>query len=127
MTTNNQQKSVYDSLQQQQQINVHQIYEEKHYQPVIRLKSIEFIAPQELDYIDCERNDHEVTNCHVVKRILHILKYYQEHKNVQMFEYITSLDNYSVPTFMEDWYQAKKNHFANMNDTTWTNNIDIKC
>eukprot|EP01084_Bolivina_argentea_P290794 499621_1 len=98
-------------------------------------KISQFVEPRNSDYTDCQRNDHNVKNCPLMKRILHLLSYYhqqqqQKHHNIQMYEYLDKL-HYNFPTFMEDWHQAKNNHFKenrDENDGDWIKQkMNIKC
>eukprot|EP01084_Bolivina_argentea_P147926 258744_1 len=69
-----------------------------------------------INYIDCsQRNDnHDMKDCNIVKRICHLLSYYQHYKRnvakANFCEYISYLKNYDIPTMMEDWHQCKNNH-----------------
>eukprot|EP01084_Bolivina_argentea_P083742 151608_1 len=91
----------------------------------------EFVKANNSDYIDCQNkqiNDHRIEDCKVMKRIAHLLKYYQQNPHVDMYEYLSSLKNYDVPTFMEDWYQCKRKHFTTKEDFMWfKNNQFINC
>eukprot|EP01084_Bolivina_argentea_P171867 297744_1 len=45
-----------------------------------------------------------------------------------MYEYISSLPNYNISTFMEDWYQAKNHHLRGKDCINWIqNNTNIRC
>eukprot|EP01084_Bolivina_argentea_P021026 39052_1 len=89
---------------------------------------IPFVEPRESDYIDCKTNNHTVNNCNVMTRILHLLTYYQQHSKMEIYEYVTCLKNYDVPTFMEDWHQTKNNHLRVENAINWVNNgINLEC
>eukprot|EP01084_Bolivina_argentea_P176911 306052_1 len=88
----------------------------------------EFIAPHHVEYIDCEINTHHVQDCNVLKRITHLLEYYQDNQNTQLYDYLSSLENYDFPTFMEDWYQMKKTHLKDSDNINWIrSNISIQC
>eukprot|EP01084_Bolivina_argentea_P083741 151607_1 len=92
----------------------------------------EFVKANNSDYIDCQNkqiNDHRIEDCKVMKRIAHLLKYYQQNPHVDMYEYLSSLKNYDVPTFMEDWYQTKNNHLRdNEHDVEWVvQNMNLQC
>eukprot|EP01084_Bolivina_argentea_P205108 350434_1 len=120
-----------------QQHDTEQKYEEREYRfdltsSEIETQShstlVEIIELNESSYIDCEMNGHGIDNCKVMKRILHLLVHYQQNENVNMYEYISSLKNYDVPTFMEDWYQVKKNHLRNTFDVNWIHNFsNVSC
>eukprot|EP01084_Bolivina_argentea_P185049 319142_1 len=87
-----------------------------------------FTQPQASDYIDCIRGEHNVANCNVAKRIVHLLQYYNQSKTISVYDYISSLKHYSVPKFMEDWHQCKTNHFKNQRDYAFCKSqIQIKC
>eukprot|EP01084_Bolivina_argentea_P179935 310887_1 len=101
---------------------------------------IEFVEPLVSDYQCCKDGDHEAQNCNVLRRILHLLTFCQQHQmdkrtHTQIYEYISSLKNYDVPTFMEDWYQIKNNHLRGKNGVNWLhwirnsqdNECDIEC
>eukprot|EP01084_Bolivina_argentea_P298520 514435_1 len=89
---------------------------------------VKFVQYRVSDYIDCQTKDHSVENCNVMQRILHLLIYYQQHPQVEMYDYLTLLDNYDIPTFLEDWHQAKNNHLRGKDGIAWVNNsINIKC
>eukprot|EP01084_Bolivina_argentea_P127397 225323_1 len=94
-----------------------------------------FIAPQASDYVDCKSTDHKGTDCAILKRIIFLLKYYDKQQKLKnysttssaIYEYISSLPNYDVPAFMEDWYQCKKNHLTNTNDMHLVINSLVNC
>eukprot|EP01084_Bolivina_argentea_P022254 41359_1 len=109
-----------EEYEEQKQYNLHQT--EIKYS---RAK-IEFIEPTDSDYLHCETNSHEVEKCSVVKRIIHLLHYQQQ--NLQVYEYLTSLPKYDLPTFMEDWHQVKKHHIRGKNEgVRIRNNMGIEC
>eukprot|EP01084_Bolivina_argentea_P150824 263342_1 len=66
---------------------------------------IQFVAPRESDYIDCQNIGQDIDKCNVIKRIIWLLIYYQHNKNANMYEYMSS-NSYGIHIFMEDWYQA---------------------
>eukprot|EP01084_Bolivina_argentea_P091701 165054_1 len=91
---------------------------------------IDFIPPRESDYIDCQNNKtHNLKDCNLVKRIMHLLTFRQQHqKNAQIYEYLSSMKNYDVATFMEDWYQVKNNHLRDDEGIDWIkHNANIQC
>eukprot|EP01084_Bolivina_argentea_P208878 355948_1 len=96
-----------------------------------------FIIPKSDDYI-CS----EITNCNTIKRIVHLCNHFKsaltDNKTniLPIYEYISSLSNYNVAQFMEDWYHSKTAHFKTENDykhiqnnihTDCLNNIDTEC
>eukprot|EP01084_Bolivina_argentea_P253225 425295_1 len=93
---------------------------------------IHFTQPQESDYVECQRHDHQIQNCNVIKRIIYLLTYYQQYpskyQHPQLYEYFTSLQKYDVPTFLEDCHQAKNNHLTEQNDVAWMiKSMGINC
>eukprot|EP01084_Bolivina_argentea_P238893 401392_1 len=82
--------------------------------------STDFISPQVDDYMNC---DCEIQKCNAIQRIIHLLEHYKhsqyqlglyngnENKMILLYEYIMSLNKYSIPMFMEDWYHSKTHHF----------------
>eukprot|EP01084_Bolivina_argentea_P010476 19507_1 len=89
-------------------------FEEEKYEHLKEKQShqrFELVQPKEGDYIDCHDNAHQSKDCNVLKRILHLLCRYQDHDD--MYEYLSSLKDYDLPTFLEDWHQAKNNHLRN--------------
>eukprot|EP01084_Bolivina_argentea_P024976 46480_1 len=95
--------------------------------------SNEFVEYRNSDYIECKNKNHDIENCNVMKRILHVFKYYNEHKafkRIQICEFLLSLKNYDIPRFMEDWQQLKINHLNDNDDETLEviqNNTHISC
>eukprot|EP01084_Bolivina_argentea_P103615 185578_1 len=88
-------------------------HEPQQYKANIRIgqeTEIKFVQHRESDYIECQNNDHEIENCNVIKRLIHLLMYHQQHQDTQIYEYFASLKNYNISTFMEDWHQVKKHH-----------------
>eukprot|EP01084_Bolivina_argentea_P087418 157887_1 len=85
---------------------------------------IPFVEPQVDDYLQC---DIAIKKCSVVKRIIHVMQYqnrlqiksHDNKQNIPLYEYITTLPNYTVPTFMEDWYHTKTQHFKQDVDYKW--------
>eukprot|EP01084_Bolivina_argentea_P282598 483758_1 len=94
---------------------------------------LHFTEPRESDYIDCQGDDHKIETCNIIKRITHLLTYYQQQQQYrksrpQIHEYLSSLQNYDVPTFMEDWHQVQNNHLRYQDDVTWIiKSININC
>eukprot|EP01084_Bolivina_argentea_P020369 37868_1 len=89
---------------------------------------INFVQPLQSDYIDCQDSEHEATNCNVMKRIVFVLRHYHQHPNDPIYEYLSSLKNYNVSTFLEDWHQTKKNHLRGEDDVSWIKDaINIQC
>eukprot|EP01084_Bolivina_argentea_P257107 433081_1 len=87
-----------------------------------------FVEYHERDYMDCQTANHQFAACNAAKRILHVLNHYQQHKNVQMHEYVLSLKNYNFHMFMEDWHQITKNHLRGKDGINWiTGIIDMQC
>eukprot|EP01084_Bolivina_argentea_P054343 99694_1 len=82
--------------------------------------------PKGCDYGAC---DGDITKCNSIQRITYLLQYYDEfqesnnHVTIEqtapLYEYISSMKNYSVPWFMEDWYHSKTKHFKQKNDYAW--------
>eukprot|EP01084_Bolivina_argentea_P316135 547913_1 len=93
------------------------------------MKVQSFVKPRIADYLN---DNHTIENCNVIKRVLHLLSYYQrikQHENINIYEYLTSLQNYDISTFLEDWHQAKNNHFLrHKDDIEWfKSQIDTTC
>eukprot|EP01084_Bolivina_argentea_P225578 381171_1 len=85
-----------------------------------------FPSPEISDYIECQNEDHDISSCNVVQRIIHLLTVYQQYhlqltssSTTSIYEYLLSLKKYDVSRFMEDWYQVKKNHLKNEEDKAW--------
>eukprot|EP01084_Bolivina_argentea_P127396 225322_1 len=98
----------------------------------IAASSIEFIIPRESDDVDCKSKDHNATDCNTMKRIIFLLKYYEQQQqalknnsinSMPIYDYVSSLENYDVPTLMDDWYRCKKNHLKGKDDRDWIINI----
>eukprot|EP01084_Bolivina_argentea_P290447 498910_1 len=84
-----------------QKLEIEEEYKFKPYEASQKFHSkikIEFVEPREVDYIDCQSNGHDVEDCNVMKRILHLLSYYQQNQNVCN---VTELDTtkYNPQTF----------------------------
>eukprot|EP01084_Bolivina_argentea_P168040 291508_1 len=93
----------------------------------------DFIEPRIDDYSRCSGN---ITQCHAMQRIIHLLKYYkhaQENGNgetVFLYEYIASLNEYNMSVFMEDWHHSKTRHFNSESDHDYKwlkNDQNINC
>eukprot|EP01083_Nonionella_stella_P270838 917363_1 len=86
--------------------------------------------------LDFSCDDH-IANCEAIKRIVRVLEFYKSHQTtllnneesvIPLFEHISSVKNYGISMFMEDWYQCKKNHFKTPNDIQHFQSIEaIKC
>eukprot|EP01084_Bolivina_argentea_P054344 99695_1 len=93
---------------------------------VIQLNVVkqDFMQPIVNDYDVC---DNDIVKCNAMQRIMHLLQYYDQFKEssnhaertVPLYEYISSMDNYSISTFMQDWYHSKTKHFKQEKDYTW--------
>eukprot|EP01084_Bolivina_argentea_P048384 89163_1 len=94
-----------------------------------------YVEPREDDYTRCKG---DISKCNAVNRVVHLLHYYksmikqnmqQENDSfINIFEYIMTLQNYSISKFMEDWYQCKKNHLKTEHDVSWfVGNNQINC
>ena len=74
----------------------------------------EFVYPQKSDYIECAMNNHDISNCNVMKRISHFLQFYEEQQfvdeSISIYDHMQSLDGYDISQFSEDWYQIKIHH-----------------
>eukprot|EP01084_Bolivina_argentea_P091329 164421_1 len=98
------------------------------------INTTDFVSPRITDYMNC---CDDILKCNAVQRIIHLLEEYNRRQKalenshdptVCMYEYITSLQHYSVSTFMEDWYHTKTKHFKTENDyCIFTNNQQINC
>eukprot|EP01084_Bolivina_argentea_P046677 85960_1 len=87
-----------------------------------------FVSPTESDYIDCQHTYHNINNCNVISRILTLLIHYQQNENTDMYGYMSSFNNYTIHTFMDDWHHAKNNHLREeKNVITIRNNVNIAC
>eukprot|EP01084_Bolivina_argentea_P150757 263242_1 len=64
-------------------------------------KITEFVQPRRSDYIDCKIKYHQIDNCNIVNRVVHLMIWYHQHENVNIYEYMCSLKNYNISTFME--------------------------
>eukprot|EP01084_Bolivina_argentea_P165420 287386_1 len=114
-----QQASAYLKLQSESSSNI--VYDDyKH-----RNEKIGFIQHHVNDYIKCEE---DITGCNAVKRIIHLLEFYDQNQKtlkytnndiVLLYEYISSLTEYAMSTFMEDWYHCKTKHLKSENDYKW--------
>eukprot|EP01084_Bolivina_argentea_P304144 525189_1 len=92
-----------------------------------------FVEVRDDDYL-CNG---DITKCNAIKRVIHLLEYYKTYQIklmenevsvFPMYEYITSsLKNYSVGMFLEDWHQCKKNHFKTESDIEYFTNIEEIC
>eukprot|EP01084_Bolivina_argentea_P107591 192368_1 len=96
------------------------------------LKQIcEFKKPQNSDFTTCNNEEHDVSKCDVVQRIVHMLNYYdqQQRKTSNIYEYLSSLTKYDLATFMDDWYLTKNNHLVMESHMDWmrTNVSNIHC
>eukprot|EP01084_Bolivina_argentea_P291637 501248_1 len=97
---------------------------------------INFVVPRVDDYMNC---NHDISKCNAISRIVHLLGYYKSCESKQLseseneeiiplHEYISSLNKYTISTFMEDWYHSKTIHFKKDNDFKWfQNNEQSKC
>eukprot|EP01084_Bolivina_argentea_P077126 139829_1 len=91
----------------------------------------DFMKPLVDDYMNCEHRD--ITNCHAIKRILHLLVYYdklQKKDNempVSIHEYLLKFTNYTVSLVMEDWYHCKKMHLMDKDVDIFINGTGINC
>eukprot|EP01084_Bolivina_argentea_P300041 517257_1 len=96
--------------------------------------NIQSIQPKSDDYISCSN----MAQCNVVKRIIHVLHYYEQCQSrsecnedglVLLYEYITNeYDQYTIPMFMEDWYHCKTIHLTSQTDyQLFKSNKDISC
>eukprot|EP01083_Nonionella_stella_P291491 991838_1 len=65
----------------------------------------------------------DITRCEAIKRIVYLLEFYKSHQRtllhheesvIPLFEHLSSLKNYGMSMFMEDWYQCKQNHFKTL-------------
>eukprot|EP01084_Bolivina_argentea_P274563 468031_1 len=97
---------------------------------------IGFPKPLVDDNIECDSHGNEITICRVVQRINHLLEYYTKHAEtstseqiVPIFEYISSINNYTTSMLMEDWNHAKMTHFKSENDYIWVKSLhrSINC
>eukprot|EP01084_Bolivina_argentea_P001312 2423_1 len=98
----------------------------------------EFIKPQHSDHIGCINGDHDLGQCNVMNRIIHLLIYYENYSDqkslnskstdtTSIYEYLLS-QNYDLATFMEDWHQLKNNHLRSKESVDWIkNHMDIRC
>eukprot|EP01084_Bolivina_argentea_P312078 540272_1 len=102
---------------------------------IVVKKHSDFIQPQNSDYTDCVG---DITKCNAVQRIIHLLKHYEQsqtmlksndhHNIVLLYEYITSLSEYTMSTLMEDWYHSKTKHLKSEKDYKWfKSNKHINC
>eukprot|EP01084_Bolivina_argentea_P225002 380342_1 len=91
---------------------------------------IEFVQPDTSDYMDCQSDNHDLSNCNAIKRILHVLIHYHQYGKNAIYEHLSSLPKYDMSIFMEDWYQTKKYHLRR-HGVEWIRNelnqVDIKC
>eukprot|EP01083_Nonionella_stella_P120932 362936_1 len=79
----------------------------------------------------------DIINCKAIKRVINLLEFYKLHQHallnneesvIPLFEHLSSLNDYGIPMFMEDWYQCKRNHFKTPNDIRYFQSIDsINC
>eukprot|EP01083_Nonionella_stella_P219946 787395_1 len=79
----------------------------------------------------------DIANCKAIKRIIHLLEFYKLHQHallnneesvIPLFEHLSSVNDYGIPMFMEDWYQCKKKHFKTPSDIRYFQSIDsINC
>eukprot|EP01084_Bolivina_argentea_P179222 309711_1 len=99
--------------------NVMEEDKEQYYDQATNMKQ-DFMQPKLNDYDMC---DNDITKCNPIQRITHLLHYYDKFKesnsHVPLYEHISSINNYSVSKFMEDWYHSKTIHFKQENDYTW--------
>eukprot|EP01084_Bolivina_argentea_P094696 170259_1 len=79
---------------------------------------MKFVGSQKADYMDCQHNDHHISDCKVLKRIIHLLSYYSQ-QQLSIYEYISTLKYYDVPRLMEDWHQTKINHLRDEQNIEW--------
>eukprot|EP01084_Bolivina_argentea_P083744 151611_1 len=91
-----------------------------------------FVSYRVDDYISCNHeNDHEngISKCKQMQRIIHLLEYYKHSQaTVLVYEYISSLNEYTISSFMEDWYHCKTTHFKTQSDYEWiANKKEINC
>eukprot|EP01084_Bolivina_argentea_P181347 313206_1 len=125
--------STLTNLQKDIQLTIVEQYEDQGYEQKDKLYSTKkdsnastaFVEPRESDYIDCQTN-HGIEKCNVAKRILHLLLCYQQNDSGEWYEYLTSLKNYNVAVFMEDWHQVKDNHLRgndNNHSIEWIKNM----
>eukprot|EP01084_Bolivina_argentea_P160570 279606_1 len=95
---------------------------------IMHSKLPEFVQPRQSDYIDCTSKDHQIEICNVIKRIVHLIIWYQQHENVNIYEYLSLLKNYDIPTFMEDWHTMKNNHLRDVEGVEYIRKyIGISC
>eukprot|EP01083_Nonionella_stella_P070942 190156_1 len=97
--------------------------------------SSEFVKPQPVGLLNsCDDN---VANCNAIKNIIHLLEFYKRHQTtllnneesvIPLFEHISSLKNYGIAIFMDDWYHCKTNHFKTAKDIRYFQSIEaINC
>eukprot|EP01084_Bolivina_argentea_P105678 189254_1 len=84
---------------------------------IVTTATIGFVIPQVDDYESCD----EISTCKPMQRIIHLSNHFQSLQNNYMdgtpiYEYISSLIEYDVATFMEDWYHSKISHFKTKAD-----------
>eukprot|EP01084_Bolivina_argentea_P137616 242365_1 len=98
-------------------------------------KIYDFIQPRTDDYIQC---DGDISKCNAVQRVIHLLQYQKNNESTLrndlavetsfIYEYISSLNKYTVSIFMEDWYHTKTKHFKTEQAYEWFANIEqINC
>eukprot|EP01084_Bolivina_argentea_P288639 495455_1 len=90
------------------------------------IKHSEFTEQQIGDEIKCEGF---IADCTAMQRIVHLLTYFNKNqRNISsLYTYISSLHNYKISAFMEDWYHSKSTHFKTENDYKWFQNKGIDC
>eukprot|EP01084_Bolivina_argentea_P049399 90854_1 len=93
----------------------------------------DYMKPLVDDYMNCKHT--HVMNCRSMKRILHLLEYYDNLQTVDntetrfsMHEYVLKFTNYTISLVMEDWYHCKKMHLMNeKNIEIFINDTGINC
>eukprot|EP01084_Bolivina_argentea_P287439 493223_1 len=83
-----------------------------------------FIEPVNSDHMDCAH--HDIKNCNVMKRIIHLLYQNHLHQNASMYEYISN-KKYNTWQLMEDWHQTKREHLKHENQFKWMTNNLVDC
>eukprot|EP01084_Bolivina_argentea_P307397 531325_1 len=92
-----------------------------------------FKSPRHSDFIDCKIDDHYEGDCNIMKRLVHLLKFYEQYQTNTIrsppviYEYIATQQDYDVPTFMEDWHYAKNNHLRKKQCLNWIKNTGLQC
>eukprot|EP01084_Bolivina_argentea_P270479 459932_1 len=84
------------------------------------------------DYIDCKNGTHQINECDVMKRIVHLLQYYHQcqtnKSTTSISEYMSLMKHYNISTLMEDWYQLANNHLTTKDAKEWIkDNTNIIC